>query len=124
MPTARLITYAEDVRAEDTQRAMQTVTVALVPDEAAPVAVEFSGNCPRCEHPIESREWLVSVAASLRVNDQQMSALVSQLGKLGVDLSRGDETFDLVCSCNQVHPDRPKDKQGCGARFRVRVVWP
>ena len=124
MANPKPIRYAEDVRPADTERARETLTVALFPNETKPVAVDFTGNCPRCGDPIQYREWLSVVAGSLRLNNAQMEAIASHLDELGVDRSRGDETIDLTCSCSIEHPRRPKEKQGCGARFRVRVTWP
>lgn len=124
MSSSKPIRYSEEVRPEDTEAALQTLSVKLFPDETKPTAVEFTGNCPRCGDQIQAREWLIVVAGSLRLNGAQMEAIVSRLDELGVDRSKGDETFDLTCTCGVLHPHRPKDKQGCGARFRVRVTWP
>jgi hypothetical protein len=52
-----------------------------------------------------------------------MEALASRLLE-GVDLSHGDQAFDLTCSCGEPHPDRLEGKVGCGSRFRVHVTWP
>jgi hypothetical protein len=123
MAKAKLIRYAEDARPEDTERAFETVKPSLFPNETKPVAIDFSGTCPRCGHPIQHREWLVAVAGSLRVNNKQMEALLSHLDEIGIDLSRGDETIDITCPCDEEHPGRPENKRGCGARFRVRVTW-
>lgn len=124
MSHAKPIRYTEEVRPEDTERAQQTLTVTLFPDENKPAAVDFTGTCPRCDDQVHYREWLILVASSLRVNKTQMEAILAHLDEVGVDRSHGDETFDLTCSCDIAHPNRPKDKQGCGATFRVRVSWP
>lgn len=116
--------YAGDVRPQDTEKALETVKVALFPNETNPWAIDFQGTCPRCAHRIQIREWIVVVAGALKLNDKQMEALASRLDELAVDRSRGDETFDLTCSCDVEHPHHPKDKHGCGSRFRVRVTWP
>jgi hypothetical protein len=121
---ARPIPYSTDVRPEDTERAISTIMPALVPDESHPHAVEFSGSCPRCGDPFHHREWLVAVAGAAKLNDDQRSDLAKRLAELGVDQSRGDETFDLTCNCGVAHPRRPAGRHGCGARFRVRVSWP
>jgi hypothetical protein len=124
VPSSLPIRYSEDIRAEDTEKALETVTVSLFPNEASPKAVDFQGTCPRCGDPIQIRQWLIVVAGALKMNDKQLEALASKLDELGVDRSRGDETFDLTCSCESAHPQRPKEKHGCGSRFRVRVTWP
>lgn len=124
MPGTKPIPYAGEIRPQDTERALQTVKPALFPNETRPWAVDFRGACPRCGDPIEIREWLIVVSGALKLNDRQKEALAAQLDELGVDRSRGDETFDLTCSCEVEHPHHPKDKRGCGARFRVRVTWP
>lgn len=118
------IPYARDIRPEDTAEAMKTIAAALFPSETQPWAIDFQGTCPRCGDGIQIRKWIIAVAGALKVNDKQMEALGAELDKLGVDRSTGDETFDLTCSCDVDHPNRPRDKQGCGARFRVRVTWP
>lgn len=124
MSSTEPIPYAGDVRPQDTERALETVTVALFPNETNPLAIDFHGTCPRCGDRIQVRRWLVAVAGSLKMNDKQMEALASHLNTLGVDSSRGDETFDLSCSCDVEHPHHLPGQQGCGARFRVRVTWP
>jgi hypothetical protein len=124
MSSSNPIRYSEEVRSEDTDNALRTLSVKLFPDESKPTAVEFTGTCPRCGDQIQAREWLIVVAGALRLNDAQMEALASRLDEVGVDRSRGDQTFDLSCTCSALHPSRPKDKHGCGARFRVRVTWP
>lgn len=124
MPDTKPIPYAEDVRPQDTDRAVNTVKVALFPNETSPWAVDFRGSCPRCGDRIEIRQWLVAVVGALKMNEKQMEALASHLDHLGVDRSRGDETFDLMCRCDTEHPHHPPDSCGCGARFRVRVTWP
>ena len=124
MSTPKPITYCEDIRPHDTEKALDTVTVKLVPDEAKPWAVDFGGTCPRCDDAIQIRQWLVAVSGALKLNDAQMEALAAQLNTLGVDRSNGDHSFDLTCPCTVEHPHTPKDKRGCGARFRVRVTWP
>ena len=124
MPGTRAIPYAEDIRPQDTEKALETVQATLFPDETNPWGIDFQGTCPRCGDPIQSRQWLIVVAGALKMNDMQREALASHLDQLGIDRSSGDETFDLTCSCDVEHPHRPKDKHGCGARFRVRVTWP
>jgi hypothetical protein len=39
-------------------------------------------------------------------------------------LSSGDESFEVVCACDEAHPKTPAGKSGCGARFLMRVAWP
>ncbi len=124
MSHAKPIGYSEEIRAEDTKKALETITVSLFPNETKPKAVDFQGACPRCGDPLQIRQWLIVVAGALKLNDRQMEAIASKLDELGVDRSEGDETFDLTCSCEVAHPHRPKEKHGCGARFRVRVTWP
>lgn len=97
MAKTKPIRYAEDIRPEDTERAIQTVKPSLFPNETKPLAIDFGGACPRCGDPIQHREWLVAVAGSLRLNNIQMEALASHLDEIGVDLSRGDQTIDLTC---------------------------
>lgn len=116
--------YIEDVRPEDTERARETLTVVLFPNETSPRAIDFHGTCPRCGDRIHMRKWLIAVRGALKLNDKQMEALAARLEELGINQSRGDETFDLTCSCEVNHPQRPQEKRGCGARFRVRVTWP
>ncbi len=124
MAIPKPIAYSEDIRPHDTERALDTVTVKLVPDETKPWGVDFGGTCPRCGDAIQIRQWLVAVSGALKLNDAQMEALADQLNTLGVDRSTGDHSFDLACPCTVNHPHTPKDKRGCGARFRVRVTWP
>lgn len=124
MTAKKPLVYSEDVRPEDTKAAMRTVTVALIPDENSPYAVNFGGQCPRCNHDTASRKWLIAVAPALKVNDKQMEALAKVLRESGTETSSGDESFDLTCACTEEHPKRPADKQGCGAKYRVRVTWP
>jgi hypothetical protein len=124
MARTKPIPYSEDVRPEDTARALETVNATLFPNETKPWAIDFKGTCPRCGDAIEIRQWIVVVAGALRMDDSQMEALSAELDKLGVDRSSGDETFDLICSCSANHPHHPADTSGCGARFRVRVGWP
>jgi hypothetical protein len=116
--------YDATVRPADTERAMTVITPRLVPTEARPHTVEFTGNCPRCDHPTESRTTLVTIAGALRMNADQRQKLMDRLDDLGVDLSTGDETFDLICDCSEHHGGHPENVRGCGARFRVRVTWP
>ena len=124
MPDAKPLRYAEDVRPQDTEKARETVKAVLFPNETNPWAIDFQGTCPRCGDSIQDRKWIVAVAGAVRMNDKQMEALASHLDTLKVDRSHGDATFDLTCSCEIKHPHSPQDKQGCGARFRVRVTWP
>jgi len=123
MPNAKPIPYADDVRPQDTEKALKTLTVSLVPNEIKPKAIDFGGRCPRCGDPFQHREWLVVVAAALKLNYLHMETLASGLDEIGIDRSHGDHTVDLTCSCDAAHPHRPKDKRGCGAHFRVRVTW-
>jgi hypothetical protein len=118
------IAYTEEIRARDTEKALETVQAKLFPNEERPWAIDFSGTCPRCGDPIEIRQWIVVVAGALKLNDAQRQAMAAHLDQLGIDRSQGDETFDLTCTCEAAHPQRPKDKHGCGARFRVHVTWP
>jgi hypothetical protein len=122
-PTLKPIPYAEDIRPQDTDLAIQTVKVQLFPNDSSPLAIDFQGACPRCGDPIEIRQWIVAFAGALKMNDKQMKEIVAQLEALGVGRPSGDEMFDLTCTCAVAHPDRPKDKHGCGARFRVRATW-
>jgi hypothetical protein len=124
MSTPKPIKYSEEIRPQDTERAVRTVTAQLFPDEAKPWAVDFGGTCPRCGDAIGIRQWLLAVSGALKLNDKQMDALAAHLDTLGINRSKGDESFDLTCSCTVEHPDRPQDKHGCGARFRVHVTWP
>jgi hypothetical protein len=121
---ANPIAYTEEIRARDTEKALDTVHAKLFPNEERPWAIDFTGTCPRCGDPIEIRQWIVVVAGALKMNDTQRQAMAAHLDQLGIDRSQGDETFDLTCTCEAAHPQRPKDKHGCGARFRVRVTWP
>jgi hypothetical protein len=116
--------YDPTVRPADTERAMSTITPALIPTESKPFAIEFRGTCPRCDHPFSARKWIVAVAGSLKMSDDQRQQLIERLDELGVDLSQGDETFDLICDCSEKHGGQPESARGCGARFRVRVTWP
>ena len=118
------IPFDEGIRQADTDRAMQTLKPALIPDDAKPWAIDFSGTCPRCGDAISMRRWLFAVTGAVKMTDQEREALARTLDAHGWDRSRGDETFDLECSCSAAHPGRPKDRLGCGARFRVRVSWP
>jgi hypothetical protein len=124
MSATKPIRYSEDIRAEDTERAAKTVKASLFPIETKPVAVDFGGTCPRCGHPIAHREWLVTVAPAFRLDAKQMEQLAYSLDDIDIDRSHGDQTFDLTCPCAEEHPHRPPGKKGCGARFRLRVVWP
>lgn len=118
------VPYSTTIRPEDTQRAMQTVTATLYPDETRPKAVDFAGTCPRCGHAIASREWLIAVKAAAKMTAEQYEQLIDALDSLDIDRSTGDVQFDLTCRCTESHKGRPADKQGCGASFRVRVTWP
>jgi hypothetical protein len=120
----RRIEYDDTVRPADTEMALKTVKPALFPDETRAWAVDFSGQCPRCGDDIHAREWLVAVAGARRVNDQQMEQIAAQLDELGLHQPSGDESFDVTCSCAVHHPGAPELTEGCGARFRVRVIWP
>lgn len=124
MPSTKPILYSDDIRPQDTERALETMRLALFPNEINPLAIDFQGTCPRCGDRVQIRQWLVAVAGGLKMSDKQLEALASHLDELGIDRSRGDETLDLTCSCDVTHPHCPKDKRGCGARFRVRVTWP
>ena len=94
MSKTKPIPYSKEVQPQDTDRALQTVKVSLFPNETNPWAIDFQGTCPRCGDPIYIRRWLVAVTGALKLNDKQMEALASQLDKLGIDRSHGDETFD------------------------------
>jgi hypothetical protein len=123
MPAPKAISYSEEIRQQDTDKARETVLPALYPNEAKPLAMDFGGKCPRCAHAIQSRLWFVTVSAILELNDEQKEAMASRLLE-GADLSHGDQHFDLTCSCGEPHLHRPDGKVGCGARFRVHVTWP
>ena len=75
MSSAKPISYAEDIRQPDTERALETLTVALFPNETSPTAIDFQGTCPRCGDPIQIRRWIVAVAGALKLNDKQMEVL-------------------------------------------------
>jgi hypothetical protein len=62
------ILYSEEIRAQDTQKALETVQPALYPNEAKPLAMDLGGTCPRCAHTIESRKWFVTVATIVELN--------------------------------------------------------
>jgi hypothetical protein len=124
MAHRRPIRYSEDIRPEDTQRALSTVIPSLFPDDKGAWAVDFAGRCPRCDDDLVSiRKWVVSISGAARIDDRTMEALVAVAPD---DLGRpdGDETFDLRCSCTADHPGRSRGQSGCGSRFRVRVTWP
>ena len=116
--------YSADIRSADTERARSTVAVQMYPEGDTPLAVDFSGTCPRCHHSLASeRRWLIAVAGAASLDDQQRQAIIAELRDLDIDLSKGDETFDLTCSCTVDHPKHPDGKKGCGATYRVRVGW-
>jgi len=117
--------YSEERRDEYESRALQTIKPSLYPDDAGPLAVEFTGACPRCEHGLPAaRRWLVVVSPITKMNDRERRRLAAELRGADVDLSQGDETFELSCQCDQEHPGRPHGRTGCGATFDLRVVWP
>lgn len=104
---------------------METVTATLFPTDESPLAVDLTGTCPRCNDALPGeRRWLVAVAPATKMNDRQRKQLAAELENLGVDLSTGDETFQITCGCDGNHPGRPEDKKGCRARFNIRVRWP
>lgn len=122
---AKEISYSGEIMAEDTEKAMTSIEPTLIPTEAAPYAVDFAGECPRCGHGFHYRAWFVAIAGAARMSDEQRRALAEEITALAPEhFGSGDETFDLVCDCEANHPNRPKDKTGCGAGFRLRVVWP
>ena len=84
MSTPKPIEYSEDIRSQDTEKALHTVTVQLFPDEAKPWAVDFRGTCPRCGDAIEIRQWLVAVSGLLKLNDKQMEALAAREREVAV----------------------------------------
>ena len=116
--------YDPKVRAADTVRAQETVIPRLYPEDAMPLAVDFSGNCPRCGDRLSpERRWLVAVSPAARLDEKQRQKIIAELRILDIDLSSGDETFDLTCGCEEDHPKHPANKRGCGATYRVRVAW-
>lgn len=120
-----IVPYDEEVRNDDTSRAVDTVTAALFPADESPLAIDLAGTCPRCSDVLpRERRWLVAVAPASKLNDRQRKKLANQLKKLGIDLSEGDETFRVTCGCDGFHPGRPEGKRGCGATFNIRVRWP
>jgi hypothetical protein len=117
------VLYSEETQIDNAE-AMRTITPTLVPNETEPLAIDFTGTCPRCGDELPAlRRWLVVVTPATKANDRQRKRLAAQLAKLGVDLSHGDETFELTCWCNASHRRRPEGKAGCGVSFKVRVTW-
>lgn len=118
------VDYSDEVRPEDTEQARSTVTFELFPDQRSPWAVDLAGSCPRCLHSQpETRRWLVAVSGASKLSEAQRRQVELELADLGIDLSRGDETFDLRCTCKEEHAHRPQGTVGCGSTYRVRVVW-
>ncbi|GAA1114819.1 hypothetical protein GCM10009630_10270 [Kribbella jejuensis] len=118
------IEYSEVVRPDDTEKAQSTITVGFFPDDRRPWAVDLGGRCPRCGHDQpESRHWLVAVAGASKFSQTQREQAEAEFAELDIDLSSGDESFDLRCGCSEKHAHRPHGKSGCGAAYRVRVVW-
>ena len=115
--------YSEEVREDDTRAAKETVQARLYPSEDQPFAIDFGGTCPRCDHAISDRKVLVGILGAGRMNARKRRHHLADLKRRG-DLSEGDHTFDLICSCTAAHTNRPPEKVGCGARFRVRAQWP
>lgn len=115
------IPYSDTIHPEDTSHAMETITPSLFPSDNKVWAIMFSGLCPRCGDRVEAREWLVAVGGARQLSDHEIKGIAEELD---VGVPSGDETFDLTCTCSADHAGRPRYKQGCGARFRVRVVWP
>jgi hypothetical protein len=117
--------YSEEPREEYESQALHTIKPSLYPDDAEPLAVDLAGTCPRCEHGLPAaRRWLVAVSPITKLNDRDRRRLAADLRAAGVDLSHGDETFELSCQCDEEHPGRPEGRKGCGATFDLRVVWP
>jgi hypothetical protein len=118
------VDYSDEVRQGDTEQAQSTVKFELFPDERNPWAVDLKGTCPRCLHEQpETRRWVVTVSGASKSNEAQRRRIQSELAEIGIDLSSGDETFDLQCACSEEHAHRPSGKAGCGSKYRVRVVW-
>lgn len=118
------VDYSDTIREEDTIAALTTLKVSLFPDDTQAVAIDLEGKCPRCGDPVQYRRWLVTVAGASRMSKVEIESLVARFREIGIGQPQGDETFDLSCTCDVIHPRHPKDKHGCGARFRIRVTWP
>lgn len=124
MATDNAVEYSIAVRPEDTDRARSTISVSFFPDDDRPWAVDLAGVCPRCDHPQpQTRHWVVAVAGASKFNPAQRKKVEAEFVDLGIDLTSGDESFDLRCGCGEKHKHRPRGKAGCGAAYRVRVVW-
>jgi hypothetical protein len=61
MSSAQPLPYSNEPRPEDTEKAWQILHISMSPNDAYPLAVNFSGNCPRCGHSIQIRKWLSAV---------------------------------------------------------------
>ena len=117
--------YVENSQGSYRLRAAETIVPSLYPDDQEPLAVDLTGTCPRCGHAmVPLRRWFVVISPATKLNERERRKLTAELRAAGVDLSQGDESFELTCSCEEGHARRPIDRKGCGASFDVRVVWP
>lgn len=117
--------YSEQSRAEDTSKAVGTISATLFPNDQEPLAVDLYGSCPHCaDELVNLRRWIVAVSPAAKINDRDRKRLAAELRTMGIDTSSGDETFELVCWCKDSHSGRPVGREGCGSRFTVRVRWP
>jgi hypothetical protein len=111
-----------ELRAANSRQALDTIQPKLWPDEKLPFGVDFYGTCPGCGHDVRYQRKFVAVAAAAPMNARQRRRLALKV--TGEDLTQGDKQYALSCACDQLHPDRPSDETGCGARFDIRVQWP
>jgi hypothetical protein len=116
--------YSTLIRPEDTERALSTLNIELLPDEQRPRRARLYGSCPRCGDVLDQRRWLIVPLGAAELNEDQLEDLAAHMDELGVDNPHGDVEFDLVCDCRGQHEGRPEGRWGCGSAFRVRVVWP
>ncbi|WP_298462587.1 hypothetical protein [uncultured Cellulomonas sp.] len=104
------------------ERAAQSATVDLDPDEDDPMAIIVTGPCPRCTHESAHVEPLL-LYSNLQDRLRSPGSDVLRLAlEKAAGVSRRREV-EVICACGTPHPSTPQGARGCGASWVLDVSW-
>lgn len=115
--------YTDEVNPSWSETAVNTFTVAAVPDAENPVVLDLDGRCPRCNDSMTHTHWLIAFSGVSGMERSDALRAVEALRASGVLHEPLLPTeFSVQCSCGATHPD-PLGREGlhgCGAMWKMR----
>lgn len=121
--TGRTLSYTDQVDESWAAKAIDTFEVAVEPDGAAPVVLDLSGRCPRCDDQMEDTHWLIAFSGVASLSREDAMAAVNTLLGTGIVVKPIlPAEFTVQCRCKVAHPDplHRTGLKGCGALWRMR----